>query len=179
MSGSIPLLNHEQIQLTIKRIAREVIENHDFSDNSVLIGLQPRGVLFGQKIRDEIQTITGKNVQYGELDITFYRDDFRTRDLPLEPSSTQIDFSIQDKKVVMVDDVLYTGRSVRAALDALLDFGRPKQVEFMVLVDRRFSRHLPIQADYVGKSVDSIESERVSVNWTEKDFQVNLYTPKV
>lgn len=179
MSRSIQLLNHEQILLTIKRIAREVIETHTFSDDSVIIGLQPRGVQFGQRIKEEIESITGKPVQYGELDITFYRDDFRTRDRPLEPSKTQIDFSIQGKKVVLVDDVLYTGRSVRAALDALLDYGRPTQVEFMVLVDRRFSRHLPIQADYIGKSVDSIESERISVNWNSNDYQVNLYTPKV
>lgn len=179
MSGSIQLLNHEQILLTTKRMAREVIENHDFDKDSVLIGLQPRGIHFARKIKSEIENISQNKCQYGELDITFYRDDFRTRDTPLEPSKTQIEFSIQDKKVVLADDVLFTGRSIRAALDALLDFGRPQQVEFMVLVDRRFSRHLPIQADYIGKSVDSIESERVSVAWNDNNYQVNLYTPKV
>ena len=105
----------------------------------------------------------------GDLDITFYRDDFRRRENPLIPNSTQLEFSLENKKVVLVDDVLYTGRSVRAALDALLDFGRPSSVELLVLIDRRLSRHVPIQPDYVGHTVDVIADERVRVEWGKNE----------
>lgn len=107
------------------------------------------------------------NLQYGKLDITFYRDDVR-KELH-KANHTAIPFSIEGKNVVLIDDVLYTGRTIRAALDALLDFGRPAKVELCILIDRRFSRQLPIQPDYIGKSIDSIVSQKVKVFWNEKD----------
>lgn len=162
------LLNSKQIELTINRLCFELIENHSDFSNSVILGIQPRGINVSRRIVETLKKLKGiDNVQYGELDITFYRDDFRRRDIPLEATSTKIDFLIEDKNVILVDDVLYTGRTTRAALDALLDFGRPNSVEFLVLIDRRFSRDLPIQANYVGKTIDSIDSEKVIVNWKE------------
>ncbi len=179
MDSSIILLNHDQIKLTITRLAKQVLENHDFSEQSVLIGLQSRGVAFAKELLPEIENISKKKVQYGELDITFYRDDYRTRETPLTANETNIDFSLENKKVVLVDDVLFTGRSIRSAMDALLDFGRPKEVEFLTLIDRRFKREFPIQADYIGRSVDSIESERVSVEWhTDNGNVVKLLANK-
>jgi pyrimidine operon attenuation protein/uracil phosphoribosyltransferase len=119
-----------------------------------------------------------KEVQCGNLDITFFRDDFRRREKPLIPSITNLDFSIENKKVVLVDDVLYTGRTIRSGLDALLTFGRPSKIELLVLIDRRFRRDLPIQANYIGKAVDTLVSERVSVEWkeTEGEDKVVLFT---
>jgi pyrimidine operon attenuation protein/uracil phosphoribosyltransferase len=125
-----------------------------------------------------LESILGKEVQCGNLDITFYRDDFRRREKPMIPSITNIDFSIENKRVILVDDVLYTGRTIRSGLDALLTFGRPSKVELLALIDRRFSRDLPIQADYIGKTVDTLISERVSVEWkeTEGEDKVVLFT---
>jgi len=164
------LLNSIQLNLTLRRLCYQLIENHNNFENSIIMGIQPRGVMLSRrlvKILHEQYNI--QDIQHGELDITFYRDDFRRRIEPLQVSKTKIDFLIENKNVILVDDVLYTGRTTRAALDSLLDYGRPTSVEFLVLIDRRFSRHLPIQADYVGKTVDSIESERVNVMWKESD----------
>jgi pyrimidine operon attenuation protein/uracil phosphoribosyltransferase len=113
----------------------------------------------------------------GNLDITFYRDDFRRREKPIIPSVTNIDFSIENKQVILVDDVLFTGRTIRSGLDALLTFGRPTKVQLLVLIDRRFNRDLPIQADYIGKSVDTLFHEKVKVSWLEVDGEdkVELY----
>jgi pyrimidine operon attenuation protein/uracil phosphoribosyltransferase len=111
----------------------------------------------------------GIDLKYGDLDVTFFRDDYRHQDSPLLAKETNIDFIIEGKRVVLVDDVLFTGRTIRAGLDAMLAFGRPKSVELMVLVDRRFSRHLPISADYVGIQVDTIAAENVKVSWKEID----------
>ncbi|MEY3424932.1 MAG: hypothetical protein RL679_290, partial [Bacteroidota bacterium] len=128
----------------------------------------------------QLEKILGKEVVCGNLDITFYRDDFRRREKPLIPSATNIDFVIENKNVVLVDDVLFTGRTIRAGLDALLAFGRPNKVELLTLIDRRFNRDLPIQADYIGESVDSLSSEKVSVEWKEIEGEdkVVLYTPE-
>ncbi|MES1221636.1 MAG: bifunctional pyr operon transcriptional regulator/uracil phosphoribosyltransferase PyrR, partial [Bacteroidota bacterium] len=131
-------------------------------------GLQPRGVFLSDQIVDEIKKeVPDDKINYGKLDITFYRDDIR-KELHIA-NRTDIPFSIEGKKVVLIDDVLYTGRTIRAALDALLDFGRPEKVELCVLVDRRFSRQFPIQPDYVGKSIDSIISQKVKVEWDKKE----------
>ena len=152
----------------MKRLAHQLLENHVALNNTVLIGLQPRGIFLSDRIVREIrQSGEAENIVYGKLDITFYRDDVR-KEIHV-PNQTDIRFSVEDKHVVLIDDVLYTGRTIRAALDALMDFGRPAKVELMVLVDRRYSRQLPIQADYIGKSIDSIITQRVKVLWAEKD----------
>ena len=162
------LLNGQQIQLTIKRLANQILENHVALDNTVLIGIQPRGIYLSDRIVQEIKAeASAANIQYGKLDITFYRDDIR-KELHVA-NKTDILFSIEGKRVVLIDDVLYTGRTIRAALDALMDFGRPQKVELMVLIDRRYSRELPIQPDYTGKSIDSIVTQKVKVLWQEKD----------
>ena len=162
------ILNETQISLTIRRLAHQVLENHLDLTNTVIIGLQPRGLYLSDKIVEELKrSLPRKIVNYGILDITFYRDDVR-REIKV-PNKTVINFTIENKKVVLIDDVLYTGRTIRAALDALLDFGRPAKVELCVLIDRRFSRQLPVQPDYTGKVIDSLISQKVKVLWKEKD----------
>lgn len=175
------ILTPDQFALTIDRLCYQLIENHKNFENTVFIGMQPRGIFLGSRIVSRLQEITKiSNLPYGKLDITFYRDDFRTSSKPLTASDTNIDFSIQGKRVVLFDDVLYTGRTIRAGLDALLDYGRPFDVELMVLVDRRLHRHLPIQAKYVGKTVDSIKEERVIVEWKEESGEdlILITSPK-
>jgi pyrimidine operon attenuation protein/uracil phosphoribosyltransferase len=162
------VLNQQQIQLTVKRLAHQVLENHVDLENTVLLGIQPRGVYLSDRIVEEIQKeLPGQKILYGKLDITFYRDDIR-KELHV-PNQTDLPFSIEGKKVVLIDDVLYTGRTTRAALDALLGFGRPERVELLVLIDRRYSREVPIQADYKGKSIDSIITQKVKVLWEKRD----------
>jgi pyrimidine operon attenuation protein/uracil phosphoribosyltransferase len=162
------ILNGTQVAITVDRLCHQLIENHlDFS-KSVLIGLQPRGIYLSDRIYRTLQKLLpGVHINYGKLDITFYRDDFNTQ-LHV-PNQTTIDFSLENKKVILVDDVLYTGRTTRSALDAMLDFGRPSVVELLVLIDRRFTRQLPIQADYTGRTVDAIITEKVKVRWAERD----------
>ena len=162
------LLDKDQFDVIIKRLCHQLIEvHHDFS-NSVIIGLQPRGVFLAHRIKKELGIILkSKKINCGELDITFYRDDFRKKELI--PNKTNIDFTIEDKNVLIVDDVLYTGRTIRAGLDAMLAFGRPKDVELLVLVDRRLARHVPIQAKYVGITIDSVDTQNVKVEWKETD----------
>ncbi len=136
--------------------------------DTVIIGLQPRGVFLSDRIVHELsQIVDATQIRYGRLDITFYRDDVR-KSLHIA-NATDIPFSIENKKVVLIDDVLYTGRTIRAALDALLDFGRPSKVSLCVLVDRRFNRELPIQPDYAGKTIDTFSSQKVKVCWKGRD----------
>ncbi len=164
------ILDNQKFALTIERLCHQLIENHKDFSRTAIIGIQPRGIYLSKRICQRLKAINPKlNFESGVMDITFYRDDFRRRENPLKPSATEIEFSIEGKKVVLIDDVLFTGRTIRAAMDALLDFGRPEHVELLVLIDRRFSRDLPIQADYVGKTIDSIESEHVKVEWAETD----------
>lgn len=154
--------------LTVKRLAHQMLENNAELENTVLIGLQPRGIYLSDRIVAELEGILPeKKLHYGKLDITFYRDDVR-KSLHIA-NATDIPFSIEGKTVILIDDVLYTGRTIRAALDALLDFGRPSKVALCVLIDRRFSRELPIQPDFAGKAIDTIVTDRVKVNWWEKD----------
>jgi pyrimidine operon attenuation protein/uracil phosphoribosyltransferase len=162
------ILTEQQLSITIKRLAHQILENNSDLANTVFIGLQPRGVFLSDKIVEEIKKeLPAAKVHYGKLDITFYRDDIR-KELHIA-NQTDIPFSVEGKRVVLIDDVLYTGRTIRAALDALLDFGRPGKVELCVLIDRRFSRQLPIQPDYTGKSIDSIISQKVKVEWDKKE----------
>jgi pyrimidine operon attenuation protein/uracil phosphoribosyltransferase len=162
------ILTEPQLAITIKRLAHQILENHINLDNTVLIGMQPRGVYLSDQLVEEVKKqVPANKIQYGKLDITFYRDDIR-KELHV-PNQTNILFSIEGRNVVLIDDVLYTGRTIRAALDALMDLGRPEKVELCVLIDRRFSRQFPIQPDYVGKSIDSIISQKVKVYWKQKD----------
>lgn len=173
------ILNSNHFELTVNRLCYQLIENHDDFSNTVLIGLQPRGTQLLSRIKQKLESILNNTVQCGVLDVTFYRDDFRRRENPIIPSVTNIDFVIEKKKVVLIDDVLFTGRTIRSGLDAVLAFGRPSDVELLVFVDRRFKRELPIQADYVGKTVDTLHSERVAVEWLEIEGEdkVLLFTP--
>jgi len=145
------ILTDQQLAITIQRLGNQLLENHLDLKDTVLIGIQPRGIYFSDRIVKELSKQTEPKQGLHTL------------------NQTDIPFSIENKNVVLVDDVLYTGRTIRAALDALLDFGRPAKVELCVLIDRRFSRQLPIQPDYVGKAIDSIISQKVKVFWKEKD----------
>lgn len=167
---SITILDSQQFELTIRRLCFQLIENHEDFSNTVLIGLQPRGIYLADRITATLKTILKKeDIKCGHLDITFYRDDFRRKEKPLKASPTNIDFQIEGLHVILVDDVLFTGRTIRSGLEALVDFGRPKTVELLVLIDRRFKRQIPVQADYVGKWVDSIAEQRVEVEWKESE----------
>ncbi len=164
------LLNNIQLQLTLQRLAHQLVENHNNFSNTVIIGIQPRGILLSDRIVKMVKTITcNNNISYGKLDITFYRDDVHTTSDIQLPSETDISFNIEGKRVILIDDVLHTGRTIRSAMDALIDFGRPAGVELLVLVDRRFSRELPIHPDYTGYTVDTILTQKVKVYWQEKD----------
>jgi pyrimidine operon attenuation protein/uracil phosphoribosyltransferase len=170
------LLNATEIQIALHRLACQLIENHDNFENTVLIGLQPRGIYLAERLKQLLETeYKIKDIQYGLLDITFYRDDFRRSGKTLEANTTKIDFIVEDKKVVLIDDVLYTGRSIRSALTAIQSFGRPLEIELLTLIDRRFSRHLPIQPDYRGRQVDAINEEKVKVCWLENDGEDAVY----
>ena len=162
------VLTEPQLAITIQRLSHQILEHHLNLSNTVLIGIQPRGIYLSDRIIAGLKKeVAPEKVFYGKLDITFYRDDVR-KHLHIA-NKTDIPFSIENKHVIIIDDVLYTGRTIRAALDALQDFGRPGKVELCVLIDRRFSRQLPIQADYTGKSIDSIVTQKVRVFWNEKD----------
>jgi pyrimidine operon attenuation protein/uracil phosphoribosyltransferase len=174
MKGMVTIMDEEQLKLTLKRLAHELIENHYPFNDTCIIGIQPRGIAISDFITSYIMQIHPDiKLNYGKLDITFYRDDFRNQ-LHV-PGITELPFQIEHKKVILIDDVLYTGRTIRAAMDALLDHGRARRVELCILVDRKFSRELPIQPDYVGKSIDSFITQKVKVIWEEDQKKVLLY----
>ena len=164
------ILDSDKLSLVVQRLCHQLIENHDTFADTCLIGIQPRGIHMAERIDRTLKGLVGERQwHYGVLDPTFYRDDFRRRDQPLRPAETRIDFLVEGKQVVLIDDVFYTGRTVRAAMDGLLHYGRPARVELLVLVDRRLSRHVPIQPDYVGQRVDAVISEQVRVEWAGID----------
>lgn len=170
------LLSAKEIDIILHRLACQLIENHTHFKNTVLIGVQPRGTFLADRIRQIlVNEYKVEDVKLGYLDITFYRDDFRRGEKPLEANKTHIDFVVEDKRVVFIDDVLYTGRSIRAALTAVQSFGRPQEIELLTLIDRRFSRHLPIQPNYRGRQVDAINQEKVKVNWEENEGEDAVY----
>lgn len=167
------IIDARHLDVIIDRLCRQLIENHAPFQDTVLIGLQPRGRQLALSIHSRLRKMIRKDIPLGLLDTTFHRDDFRRRDIPAKASETRIDFTVENKRVVLIDDVLYTGRTVRAALDALLTFGRPARVELLVLIDRAYSRDLPIAADYIGKTVNTLTSQRVLVELAEENRTQN------
>ena len=170
------LLTSQEVNIILNRLACQLIEKHlDFAD-TILIGIQPRGTFLAKRLKNILENdYKVATIKLGLLDITFFRDDFRRTDKPLEANKTQIDFLVDNKKVIFIDDVLYTGRSIRAALTAIQSFGRPSGIELLTLIDRRFSRDLPIQPDYRGRQVDAINNEKVKVCWQENDGEDAVY----
>lgn len=175
------ILTKERFNLTLNRLCQELIENHGDFKNSCIIGIQPRGIFLSDRIYAILSSNRGlKHLPYGKLDITFYRDDFRTRHKPILANDTTMDFLVEGMRVILIDDVLFSGRTIQAALSALQQYGRPSSVELLTLVDRRFNRHLPIQADYQGIRVDALDEAYVKVIWTTEQIndQVLLFKNK-
>ncbi len=163
------IFDKELLSITIDRLCYQLIENHDNFHDAVIVGLQPRGVYLSRRIYQRIKEINPlAELKHGELDISFFRDDFRRREM-IVPSSTNMEFIVEDKDVILVDDVLFTGRTIRAGMDALMAYGRPKKVELLVLINRKFSRQLPIAPDYTGQSIDTVNSEKVKVQLQSTD----------
>jgi len=164
------ILSPDRFKIILLRLAHEIIENYSQDDTINIIGIQEKGVILGERLIELISAkLPKKKIHFGKLDITFYRDDFRLRSTPLTANATEIEFDIEDKKIILIDDVLYTGRTIHAAISALQDFGRVKQVEMLTMVDRRYNRHLPIKADYKGIQVDSVDDSYVHVQWEHID----------
>jgi pyrimidine operon attenuation protein/uracil phosphoribosyltransferase len=163
------LISEEQFALILDRLAHQLLEHHDFA-NTDLVALQPRGVILAKRLQARlIDLLDGQEVRCGTLDVTFHRDDLRMRDKPIAPQENNMEFLVEGRKVILVDDVLFTGRTIRAGLDALLSYGRPEKVELVVLIDRRFKRELPIEPTYIGQQIDSIADEHVVVEWAEEN----------
>ena len=170
------LLSQRKFETILNRLACQLIEKHKDFQNTVLIGLQPRGIYLLNRLISILEKSYGiKNISYGKLDVTFFRDDFRRSETILSPKSTKMDVIVENKLVVLIDDVLYTGRSIRAALTAIDSFGRPNEIELLVLIDRRFSRHLPIQPDYLGTQIDAIQGDKVKVQWNKNGIENIVY----
>src|SRR5688572_13472477 len=157
------ILDSDLLDITISRLCQQLIEAHQDFSETVILGLQPRGIFLAEIIHQKLEKILKKSIPLGYLDATFHRDDFRRREIPAKASENKIPFIVEGKNVVLVDDVLFTGRTIRAAMDAMIAFGRPAKVELLVLIDRKYNRELPIAADYVGKSVNTLASQRVLV----------------
>ena len=164
------LFDNKRLEITINRLCHQLIENHKTFNNTVLIGLQPRGIYFLNRIKKNLEKKLKKEIRTGYLDTTFYRDDFRSRDIP-PAKETSIPFIVDEKDVIIIDDVLFTGRTVRSAMEGIMNFGRPKKIELLVLVDRKFSRDVPIEPSYCGLKINTITSDRIGVNLTEQGFK--------
>lgn len=167
------ILDSDHLDLTISRLCQQLIENHTDFSNTVILGMQPRGIYLAQLIHGKLEEAVKKPIPLGLLDATFHRDDFRRRDSPAKASETKVPFVIEGKNVVLVDDVLFTGRTIRAALDAMIAFGRPAKVELLVLIDRKYNRDLPIAPDYTGKAVSTLATQRVLVELVAQGHKQN------
>jgi pyrimidine operon attenuation protein / uracil phosphoribosyltransferase len=167
------ILDSDLLDITLNRLCQQLIENHNPFDQTVILGLQPRGIYLAELIHAKLEKVLKIKIPLGYLDVTFHRDDFRRREIPAKASETRVPFAIEGKTVILIDDVLFTGRTVRSALDAMIAFGRPEKVELLVLIDRRRTRDLPIAADYVGKYVDTIDTQRVLVEWEAQGNKQN------
>ncbi|MDA9015171.1 bifunctional pyr operon transcriptional regulator/uracil phosphoribosyltransferase PyrR [Flavobacteriaceae bacterium] len=172
------LLSDKKINIILNRLCYQLIERHGDFSNTVLVGLQPRGTLLLDRL---IQLLIKSGIadpKIGKLDTTFFRDDFRRSERPLSANATVMNQTIEGKDVVLIDDVLFTGRSIRSALTAIDTYGRPKSIELLVLVDRRFSRHLPIQPDYLGAQIDALQGDKVKVVWSQEEAENIVYLEK-
>lgn len=169
------IINSQLLDVMLSRLCHQLIEIHDRFEHTVLLGLQPRGIFLANRIQQKLESILNKKIKLGYLDTTFHRDDFRRRSTPLKASSTHVPFLIEDQKVILIDDVLYTGRTIRAAMDAMITFGRPRTVELLVLINRKYTRHLPIEPDYAGQAVNTIDTQRVLVEWQEQGLQDSVW----
>lgn len=180
MAAGRIILSEQKLNLVLDRLTHQLIEYHGDFSNSCIVGIQPRGKALSDRLVTRLQKIGKlKNLQYGLLDVTFHRDDFRTRNEPLKANTMKMDFLVDNKKVILVDDVLYTGRTIQAAISTLQHFGRPEKIELLVLIDRRFNRDLPIQSDYYGMAVDALDQAYVKVEWQESDSgKVRIYASK-
>ena len=170
MSGEKVVLDHDDLRRTLVRIAHEIVEKNEESDRLALVGIHTRGAVINRRLHALVSELSGTEVPLGDIDISFYRDDIERReprDAPVVHDS-HLDFDLSGRTVVLVDDVLYTGRTVRAAIDALFDYGRPARVQLAVLADRGH-RELPIRPDYVGKNLPTAPGERVNVRLEETD----------
>jgi pyrimidine operon attenuation protein/uracil phosphoribosyltransferase len=175
------ILSPERFKITLQRLASQIIENYSSNELINVVGIQEKGVVLAERLIAIIHKAYPKQkIQLGKLDITFYRDDFRMRQTPLKANATQMDFNIDGKKILLVDDVLYTGRTIQAAMSSLQDFGRVERIELLTMVDRRFNRHLPIMTDYTGIEVDAVDEAYVSVEWEhlEGEDKVLIYSKK-
>ena len=170
------LLDSEKINLILNRLVCQLIENHKDFNNTVLIGLQPRGTFLIEKILKIFnKKYPNIKIDSGILDFTFFRDDFRRSEKTLKASSTQINFSIENKNVVLIDDVLYTGRSIKAAMSSMDSYGRPNSIELLVLIDRRYRREIPIEANYCGAKIDTFKGDKVNVVWNKNSKKNVIY----
>jgi pyrimidine operon attenuation protein/uracil phosphoribosyltransferase len=164
------VLDRDDLRRTLQRIAHEIVEKNSASDRIALVGIHTRGAVLGERLHALVGELTGSEVPFGDLDISFYRDDVNARDPGAQPvvHASHLDFDMDERTVVLVDDVLFTGRTVRAAIDALFDYGRPQRVQLAVLIDRGH-RELPIRPDYVGKNLPTSLAEHVHVRVRELD----------
>ena len=170
------LLDSKKIDIILNRLVCQLVENHKDFNNTVLIGLQPRGIFLIEKILEIFKkNYPSINIDSGILDFTFFRDDFRRSEKTLKASSTQINFSVENKNVVLIDDVLFTGRSIKAAMSSMDSYGRPNSIELLVLIDRRYKREIPIQANYCGAKIDTFKGDRVNVVWNENSDENVIY----
>lgn len=170
------LLSAEDLRIILFRLACQLKETHGDFAQTLLVGMQPRGVRLAERLLHILQNeYKVKNAKLSKLDITFFRDDFRRGDKVLNANDNSMEVGVEGKRIVLIDDVLYTGRSIRAALTAIDSYGRPEEIQLLTLIDRRFSRHLPIQPDFCGRKVDAIQNERVVVCWEEEDNEDAVY----
>jgi pyrimidine operon attenuation protein/uracil phosphoribosyltransferase len=172
------LLSEKKVSIMLKRLCCQLIECHGDFSQTVLVGLQPRGVLLLNQLVQLLKENGILSIQKGKLDTTFFRDDFRRNEIPHNANTTEMEINIEGKNVVLIDDVLFTGRSIRSALTAIDSYGRPNSIELLVLVDRRFSRHLPIQPDYLGAQIDALQGDKVKVVWSDNTSNNIVYLEK-
>ncbi|MFN7250915.1 MAG: bifunctional pyr operon transcriptional regulator/uracil phosphoribosyltransferase PyrR [Anaerobacillus sp.] len=170
MSKATVILDEQAVRRALTRIAHEIIERNKGIEDCVLVGIKTRGIYIANRLAERIEEIEGSKIAVGEVDITLYRDDLSHKTENMEPllKGTSVPVDLNDKKVILIDDVLYTGRTVRAALDAIMDIGRPAQIQLAVLIDRGH-RELPIRPDYIGKNVPTSKTEMIVAKLTEVD----------